>query len=403
MASLSKAYGKPRSDGTRPEGWRVRWRDQSGRQRERWFSAGDHGEARRFRAEKELKPGSGARLTVREAIARFLTEFEALADAGERRRSTYEQKRQHLAGHVAGRAIGARLMTEVQTADVQRLYAELIADEVSYALARKIQASVRQFWDWAGRLGWTADPGAARAAKVAAPRSKRLASPVKIPAKDECRAMLEAADARAARDRGRARALFRLTMFGGLRAGEVRALTRSDLKLTGAAPGVQVRRSADKYGEIHDAPKTDASYRFVPLGPDTIAAMRAWSLAAPAGPLDLLFPNAKGGLWAHNHLWRDCWTPVMRAAGLADQTGRGPVRRHPKGDYRPAIWSPRHGPKTARHIAASVWISQGADPKQVQTRMGHATIKLTMDLYAHLWDADEADAAMAARAERAFD
>lgn len=407
MASLRKVFGKARKDGTRPVRWRVRWRDRGGAQREQWFDEGEVAAARRFRAEKELTPGAAGRRTLAEAIALFLAEFEALSEAGERRRSTYEQKRQHLKDHVAARAIGARQLAELGPADLQALYGELIAGGVSYALARKIQASLRQFWDWAAVREWTSAPGAARAAKVAAPRSKRLAQPVEIPPRDEIRAMLEAADARASGprgDRGRARALFRLTIFGGLRAGEVRALRRkADLKLIGPAPGVWVRRSADKFGEIHDAPKTDASHRFVPLGPDTIAALREWSLAAPAGPEDLLFPTGKGRLWSHSALWRDTWTPVMRAADLAAMTGRGPVRAHPRGDYAPAIWTPRYGPKTARHIAASVMIAEGARPKQVMARMGHATIRLTMDLYAHLWEAAEEDAAMAARAERAFD
>jgi integrase len=39
-----------------------------------------------------------------------------------------------------------------------------------------------------------------------------------------------------------------------------------------------------------------------------------------------------------------------------------------------------------RHTAASVWLAAGADPKEVQRVLGHATAAMTMDLYGHLVD-----------------
>jgi hypothetical protein len=35
---------------------------------------------------------------------------------------------------------------------------------------------------------------------------------------------------------------------------------------------------------------------------------------------------------------------------------------------------------------ASVWLGAGADPKEVQRVLGHATASMTMDLYGHLVD-----------------
>jgi integrase len=400
MASVRKKLGTPRRDGTRPVKWVASWYDRDGRQREKYFDLKT--DAKAHAAAMEIDPGAAGRATLAEASESFLSAYEGLVEAGERRRSSYDQKRQHLRQHAGGAPIAAMRMAEIRTRDIQAFYDGLIEGGTSYALARKIAQTVRQFWKWAAARDLTGQPGAAAAATIAAPRSRRLAEPVEIPDRSECRAMLDAADDRD--DRGRAAALVRLVMFGGLRAGELRALRRSvDLVLNGPVPGVHVRRSADKYGEIHDAPKTDASRRFVPLGPETISALRRWSLAAPKGELDLLFPSDTGGLWDHAGLYRNTWTPVMRAAGLADQTGREAPRRHPRGAYAPAIWTPRYSPKTARHIAASLWIDQGAGPKQIMARMGHATVKLTMELYGHLWPADAADAAMAAKAERAFD
>ncbi len=40
---------------------------------------------------------------------------------------------------------------------------------------------------------------------------------------------------------------------------------------------------------------------------------------------------------------------------------------------------------------ASLLIEQGIDPKRLQALMGHATLKLTMDTYGHLWPNADAD------------
>ena len=37
-----------------------------------------------------------------------------------------------------------------------------------------------------------------------------------------------------------------------------------------------------------------------------------------------------------------------------------------------------------RHTAASLWLASGADPKVVQTVLGHFSAAMTMDVYGHL-------------------
>lgn len=38
-----------------------------------------------------------------------------------------------------------------------------------------------------------------------------------------------------------------------------------------------------------------------------------------------------------------------------------------------------------RHTCASILIAQGAHPKEIQARLGHASIMTTMDQYGHLF------------------
>jgi site-specific recombinase XerD len=38
-----------------------------------------------------------------------------------------------------------------------------------------------------------------------------------------------------------------------------------------------------------------------------------------------------------------------------------------------------------RHTAAGLLIAQGAHPKEIQSRLGHASITTTLNVYGHLW------------------
>ena len=42
-----------------------------------------------------------------------------------------------------------------------------------------------------------------------------------------------------------------------------------------------------------------------------------------------------------------------------------------------------------RHFYASTLIANGVSVEVVQKRLGHATAKMTLDVYAHLWPEDE--------------
>lgn len=406
MASVRKRI-TTKQDGTQSIAWQISWYDASGKRRT--ATRATKREADALAAQRILAPGTTrAPRRLDASVERFLADFAALVAAGERRETTLRQKHQHLRRHFVDHDIGARQIAEIRAHDLQAHIDALIADGVSLALTRKIVASIRQFWKFAAVRDWTGDAGAAAAAS--APRAAgrhRTIKPARIPPKAECKAMLTAADRRAEIDRGRAAALFRVVMFAGLRAGEVRALGWSAIDL--AAGEIRVERAADKYQTIHARPKTDHGRRTVPIGPDTIAALKRWRLACPPSPHDLAFPNERGGVWRHDHLYRNTWTPVLKAAGLADKIKPGRARNDARGSYAPAVWRPRYSPHTARHIAASIWIEQSAkagaavSSKWIMQKLGHASIRLSQELYGHLWPDAEGDAAIAAAAERAFD
>ncbi|HLJ21873.1 MAG TPA: tyrosine-type recombinase/integrase, partial [Stellaceae bacterium] len=81
--------------------------------------------------------------------------------------------------------------------------------------------------------------------------------------------------------------------------------------------------------------------------------------------------------------------PAMTAARLVDEVS---LKRKPR-------IVPRYPINCLRHVAASLMIEDGLNPKQLQARMGHSSVKVTYDLYGHLFDEAEADNATATRIE----
>jgi len=84
------------------------------------------------------------------------------------------------------------------------------------------------------------------------------------------------------------------------------------------------------------------------------------------------------------------WIPLMEAAGLVTETVEGDGSRK---------LTPFFSHHTLRHVAASIWIKNGASPKQVKTWAGHSRISTTFDIYGHLWQDPEDDQLIARAGE----
>ena len=61
---------------------------------------------------------------------------------------------------------------------------------------------------------------------------------------------------------------------------------------------------------------------------------------------------------------------------------------------------PKFGIHALRHAAASLFIEQGWNPKKIQTLLGHASINMTIDVYGHLFEDIDGDAALFEKLER---
>jgi integrase len=95
---------------------------------------------------------------------------------------------------------------------------------------------------------------------------------------------------------------------------------------------------------------------------------------ASAGPLwyetGLIFPNAIGRPLEPGNLLRRSYWPLLQRAGL-----------------------PRMRFHDLRHTAATIMLSRGVHPKVASEILGHATVAITLDLYSHVTESMQAEAA----------
>ena len=160
----------------------------------------------------------------------------------------------------------------------------------------------------------------------------------------------------------------------GLRPGELFGLAadRVDFLRRSVRVDQQIARTA--CGGVGLAPlKTPASYRTVPL-PEVVGEALAAHMATwpPHPDLGVVFTTGGGGP-VQQHPWAEVWGTARRNAGLPE-------------------WATPHD---LRHFYASMLIRSGASVKVVQSRLGHASAKTTLDVYGHLFP-DEEDRTRAA-------
>lgn len=92
------------------------------------------------------------------------------------------------------------------------------------------------------------------------------------------------------------------------------------------------------------------------------------SVSAPSLPggfvssSSFVFTDVDGGVLRGARFRRRYWKPAVEAAGLPSE-----LRFH-----------------DLRHTCASILIAQGAHPKEIQARLGHSSIRTTLDTYGHL-------------------
>ena len=163
-----------------------------------------------------------------------------------------------------------------------------------------------------------------------------------------------------------------------LRRGELLALRWKDIK----ADTLSVTRSLEETkagGLVFKNPKTESSIRPIDLLPLTVETLRRHAVeqkkARLPGPLwkndeGLVFPTLDGSRWRPSS-FTSAWVDRVRAIGFTGMQL-----------------------KDLRHTHISQLLRAGVNPKLVAARAGHASVKMTMDVYAKFLPADQKRAAL---------
>lgn len=144
----------------------------------------------------------------------------------------------------------------------------------------------------------------------------------------------------------------------GLRQGELFALKAGLVDLASRRLRVEVGAVDGQLAPL----KTRGSRRSVGLCARAAELLEEQMGSERPNRHGLVWPAPEGGVLHKDNFGARVYRPAVKRAGL------GPVRFH-----------------DLRHTYAALMVSAGAHPKLIQAQMGHSSIKVTLDLYGHLY------------------
>jgi integrase len=385
MASIRKRTWKTK--GVKKVAWVLDYKDSTGERHIKTFGTRKAAEQWSVTALHEVKEGrhtpASTSITVSEGFDLWITDCEA----NELEHSTIKQRKEHKTLHIDP-FIGADKLAALTAPRVSQFDDMLRKAGRSLAMRRKVLTNLKTAISFCQAKGRVAQ-NVALAVKIKADDGRDdapLRAGVDFPDKAELRTILDKAT-------GRLRPLVITAIFTGMRASELRGLPKPNLDLDNAV--VHVRQRADQWGAI-GKPKSKAGNRDIPLTPMAVNTLRAWLEECPNGELDLVFPNGAGNVESHQNIAHRLWEPFQIANGMTKDSGK-------RDDAGNPVLVAKYGLHALRHAAASLFIAHlGWTPKRVQTVMGHSSIKMTFDLYGHLFEDREGDAEAMKKLEAAI-
>lgn len=163
--------------------------------------------------------------------------------------------------------------------------------------------------------------------------------------------------------------LFKFLLNTGVRIGEALALTWFDVNTEKKEIYIRktVSRTSDKGFEIMKTPKTSTSRRTIPMT-DTISRIleeQKRNVHYLFSHCQWVFPNTRGGMGNYNNV-DICIKQIVK-----NINGSGSSFDH-------------FSVHAFRDTFATRCIEQGMQPQTLKTILGHSSLKMTMDLYAHV-------------------
>ncbi|MFK4896689.1 tyrosine-type recombinase/integrase [Lactococcus petauri] len=159
--------------------------------------------------------------------------------------------------------------------------------------------------------------------------------------------------------------LYMFLIATGLRVNEALALTWDDFDFDKGI--VSIRKTMTRKVNLQEKTKSQSSMREIPLDEITLAMMLAFKnrtttefMGKNIYNIEVVFPSNVGGHRARANCMKR-------------------LKKHYQNAGVPDIGF--HG---FRHTQSSILLNAGADYKEIQHRLGHSSIKITLDTYSHL-------------------
>ncbi len=343
--------------------WQARWRDPAGRQRAKNFD-------RKVDAERYLLAMETDKLRGRYADPRLaktpLAEWMAEYQATRVNLALQTQARDDatVRNHILP-SFGSWVIGNIQPIHVAQWVADLDARGYAPATVRKAYQLLAAALDAAVESGLI---GRSPCRGVKLPKLETTAE-IRFLDAAEINLLADAIDSRYS-------AMVLAAAYTGLRFSELRAL-RVD-RINTLRRTIRVAASlVESRGQFYfEEPKSEASRRTVRVPPFLVDVLAA-HLTMYGDGWDLVFSAPSGGPIRRNNFRRRIWLPAVE-----------------KSVGRPCTFH------DLRHSHAALLIAQGEHPKVIQERLGHASIKTTLDTYGHLFEG--LDEAAADRLEATF-
>jgi len=334
-----------------PSKWQVRYVDPTGRERSKTFRR--RVDADKFLIQIEAQKQQGSWVNPDQSATRLEDWAQHwMATRANLKPKTIASYQSLLAVHVLPR-FGSMPLDRIQRIQIEAWVADL-ASKLSPSRTRQAHQVLNALLDSAVQARFLA---ANPAHRVALPRARQREQ-LFLTAEQVLRLSQTSPDP--------FRALVLVMAYGGLRWGEAVALrTRRIDVLRGE---IRVAEAMNEIsGALHFGPTKNYKARTVRI-PEFLREVLNHHIVtfASPGPDGLLFHVANGAPLRHSNFSKRVWQPAVEAADLPNE-----LRMH-----------------DLRHTAAALMISTGAHPEAIKRQLGHSSIKVTMDVYGHLFPSD---------------